>query len=407
MDTWIIADSKNAALPLRESLRRQQLDCKASHILTTNDIHGSTGPVAGATGLVFLATGQLNSSHLELLSRVRAIVAADAKVVVVASGADQSLVLRAVRAGANDILSADASLDVELAGLIARVRLEGHRTITKGRAFTILPCHSPSDANVLAVNLATSIALLSRSCGVLDFHFRGGDLSLLLNLQPRHTLVDLLCQTEPIDEAMFRQALTAHKSGLELLAGPMSFGSLRNVALQACEQVISWAKQCWSVVIINCDDVQHAERIRALAASDDVILAARLDIASLHRTSKHVEFLASSHVPLNRVHIVLIATGQPGELPVASMKKILRVSHVHCIPDDPVATLMSINVGNPLVIEAPNSKPAIAIKKLAESMLGIPAEQVAAPSRYSAAAVKAATLLSLSALPFCKQLPTQ
>src|SRR5690606_28948710 len=108
------------------------------------------------------------------------------------------------------------------ADFIARVRLESQRTSPRGRVLTIVPCHASSDANVLTVNIAAWIALQVKSCGALDFHFRGGDLAILLKLEPRHTIVDLLNLTEPIDEAMFRQALTDHECGLQLLAGPTS-----------------------------------------------------------------------------------------------------------------------------------------------------------------------------------------
>jgi len=49
------------------------------------------------------------------------------------------------------------------------------------------------------VNLAAVVARRQKACGLLDFHFRGGDISVLLNVKPRHTVLDLLGQRDTID----------------------------------------------------------------------------------------------------------------------------------------------------------------------------------------------------------------
>ena len=54
----------------------------------------------------------------------------------------------------------------------------------------VVPCQMPSDASILAVNLAAVLAQGGSRCGLLDFQLRGGDLAMLLKLTPRHTLYD-------------------------------------------------------------------------------------------------------------------------------------------------------------------------------------------------------------------------
>ena len=162
-----------------------------------------------------------------------------------------------------------------------------------------MPCHAPADANVLASNLAAVIASYMKTCGVLDFHFRGGDLAILLKLTPRHTIMDLLSQTETIDEVMFRQALTVHDIGIELLAGPPAACRHEGSRRAGVSTDYRIGTRRWPVVVINSEDLHHAEQIRAIATSDDVLLTMRLDVASLHRTQKHIEFFMRSHLCSN------------------------------------------------------------------------------------------------------------
>jgi MinD-like ATPase involved in chromosome partitioning or flagellar assembly len=97
-----------------------------------------------------------------------------------------------------------------------------------------------------------------------------------------------------------------------------------------------------------------------------------------------------------------MGTGQSGELPVSAVKKVLNVPDLFCIPDDPVATIMSINLGNPLVIERPSSKISQSITKLAESLIHYLEDVTRGSALRPATAVKAAAVIALNTLPFCK-----
>jgi Flp pilus assembly CpaE family ATPase len=403
MDTWILADSDSVTTRVIDSLRKMGIECPATRILKTGMIGLDTSAVAGFSGTIFYTATRLEDAHLEALRGIRAAVDSEAKLAVVSPvGPDHGTVLKAIRAGASDFLSVDENFDADLASFISRVRFDRKQKDEPGRIVTIIPCHSASDANILAVNLSAVIASRLGSCGLLDFHFRGGDLAMLLKLSPRHTLFDLLRQQNTVDEAMFQQALTSHVSGIQLLAGPTSFHDLKNIRPHACQQIIGLSQRMWPVVVINSEDMQHAEQIRATASSDVVILTMRLDVVSLHRAQQHLAFLTENRVLREHVHIVAMGTGHAGELPLAAVKKILQISAVTCIPDDPVATIMSINVGNPLVLERPHAKVSQAIAKFAESLIGYVGGANQSSASGAGVAVKAAAAVALQTLPFCK-----
>jgi pilus assembly protein CpaE len=403
MDAWIVADSDNIAARVGSSLRRLAINCPPTHTLTADSVGPAMGLIAGIDGLVFYVISDLEPVHIDAVRRVRAAVGNEARMAIVSAVApDHGKVLAAIRAGASDFLFADDRLDHEIASFVARAATDRKQINTRAHVITIVPCRSTSDANLLAINLATAIAARVKSCGLLDFHFRGGDLALLLKLSPRHTLIDLLGQTDAIDEVMFEQALVAHESGIQLLAGPTAFSELKNVRLQTCQQIISLAQRFWPVAIINSEDIQHAEQIRAMAVSDEVILTIRLDMVSLRCAQQHIEFLTRNRVLHDHIHVVAMGAGYSGELSATAVKKVLQVANLVCIPDDPVAMIKSINVGNPLVLEHPNGKASQAITKLAESLLGSVKGDDQTGSMRSTAAAKAAAVVALHALPFFK-----
>jgi pilus assembly protein CpaE len=402
MDVWIIADADPLAARIRESLQHLAIECPATHISRMEPIGHQADAVADFDGLVFFAAQHIDPAYIEVLRQIRAVVEDDAKIVVISSARDHGIVLNAIRAGASDFLSLDDNLHEELVNFVTRVKSERKQKHINGRVLSVVPCHAPGDASLVAANLAAVIAMRTESCGLLDFHLRGGDLALLLKVAPRHTLMDLLKPDISIDETMFEQALTRHESGIRLLAGPKPFSDLRNIRPQLCQQIISLAQRSHQFVIINTEDAQHAEQVRALAGSNDILLTTRLDVVSLRRAQQHIEFMTRNRVLLEHIHVVALGVGHAGELPIGAVKKVLQMSSVHCIPDDPISTIRSINLGNPLVCETPHAKISQAITALADLFVG-QSDPTAKPSgRPPIGTVKAAAIIALNTLPFCR-----
>jgi pilus assembly protein CpaE len=104
-------------------------------------------------------------------------------------------------------------------------------------------------------------------------------------------------------------------------------------------------------------------------SSDEVVLVTRLDLVSLHRARHHVEFIVRHGAPRERIHVVAMGTGLPGELPPKSVTNLLGTP-VSCVPSDEGSMTASINVGNPLVLEAPRAPISKAIVAFTEQLSG-------------------------------------
>jgi pilus assembly protein CpaE len=399
MDTWVIADTDKLAARICESLALLAIDCPPTQVTQIASIGFHLNELAEFEGLVFFAADDIDSACIEALRRITAVLKEGAKLVVISSVRDHGTVLNAIRAGASDFLNIDDFHD-ELVNFVTRIKSERKQKHVHGHITSVVPCYSPADASFISANLAAVIAARAGSCGLLDFHLRGGDLALLLKLTPRHTLIDLLKQDISIDGTMLEQALTPHDSGIRLLAGPKPFSDLRNIRPQLCQQIINLAQRSHPFVIVNTEDSQHAEQVRALAGSDDILLTMRLDVVSLHRAQQHIEFMTRNQVLREHIHVVALGIGHSGELPINAVKKVLQISSLHCIPDDPISTIRSINVGNPIVNENPHAKISQAIATLADLIVKRPENDAKVTAPITA--VKAAAIVALNTLPFCK-----
>jgi pilus assembly protein CpaE len=155
-------------------------------------------------------------------------------------------------------------------------------------------------------------------------------------------------------------------------------------------------------VTVNSEDILHAEQIHALASSDHIVLTMRLDLVSVYRAQQHLTYLRQNHVPVDRICLVAMSTGGSAELPRNSVAKVLGGAEVHYLPDDPESSMAGINIGNPVVLEAPRSKLSQAIEHFSDSFLGLTESSMQETKRLSTSRLRAAAVLTLSALSFCK-----
>jgi pilus assembly protein CpaE len=345
--------------------------------------------------LFVFAVRQLHESHIDQVQRIRAAFVG--MLAVVATLPPQSLLLKVIRAGADDFIDADADLDLDVEELVSRCESSKLRSDGESHLITVIPCQSSSDGNLLSLNIAALLAQKRSMSLLLDFHMRGGDLALMLALSPQHTFLELVRQRRNIDRAMLEQALTVHRSGIRLLAGPEMFSDLQDIQLHVSQQILDIAKMIAPNVVVSIEDLQHAEQVHALTKSDTVVLVARTNLVSLARAKQHVKYLLQIHVPLERICVVALSPGVDGELPIGSFKKILRMSRVHLVSEDVHAVNMSINVGNPLVFESPKSKMSRGLVELVEQLRNANA-LLEDDAKATANSTKPASVLSLNPL---------
>ncbi|QEG39619.1 AAA family ATPase [Roseimaritima ulvae] len=366
MQVWIITEDDALTTRLKASLRGLGIDCPGERITAFQSAGEWTWEASDAPRVCFLAVHSIRPKHLQVLQHLRTV--SQLQVVVVSQLADSETTLQIFRAGASDALIWRSDLRDQLAKLMHRLRADQTGTSRSGKMITVVPSGDLGDANLLSVNLAATIARCTGDCGLIDLHLRGGDLATMLKLAPTHTLYALLTQKQGVDESMIEQTLAAHATGIRLLASPKMFSRLNNVHASLCRPILRYLKASRPCTVVNTDDAIHAGQLRALALSDAVLVTTRLDIVSLARAKETLRFLQANHSSHIDLHVVAMRSGHISELPVKAVCKLLEITELVCIPDDPVAITASLNIGNPLVHEYPQSAFATAIQHWAEKL---------------------------------------
>jgi Flp pilus assembly CpaE family ATPase len=399
MECWVIGDNQDLSERIRKALQHLNQRCPETHLISLADADRTPQMSETVNGIAFIALPTVGHDDIEIIRSIRKV--SQLRMVLVSSGADNASIVNAIRAGVSDYLDKDQDLVSEVSCCLSRIKRAESEQKPKSFTISIVPCHVASDSSILATNLAAVIAQKQGSCCLLDFQLRGGDLALLLKLQPLHSIYDLISQPQSVDEGMFQQALAPHESGLHLLAGPQLFSDLRGIDPSSCKDIVGHAQGLFPYVVIATEDIQHSEQIHALSHSDQVVLTMRPDLLSLHRAKQHIDFMLAHDINNDRVQVAVMGVGLGGELPIVAIKKVLNNTAVHAVPDDATALTLSINVGNPVVLESPKSRASQGILKLASSLVGNDSEVLLSKPEGMLGA-KAAVLLALNTLSFCK-----
>lgn len=320
--------------------------------------------------IVFFCSETFSTSELATLKKLCGLRSKEVKVVAVGKLEHSDKILEVIRCGAIDYLDIQRGLPESLTAVCERIRAFERKASTSGKLFAVVSPVGGSGASFLACNLAAALAQQAQTCGLIDLHLRGGDLSQLLNVMPRHSLASLAGKIQHLDASMLEQSLINHECGVSLLAGPEPFSDYRQITVDAVQRILNLVRERFPFVVVDLEDLEHAEQLRTLAVAERVLILLRPDYVALSRCKRYLDHLTRAAVPREHVTVVVNRTGQPRELPLDCMSKALDHPLSHFIPNDPAAVSVSYNLGTPLVVSDGKSPAGQAVWRLARELLG-------------------------------------
>jgi len=360
MRVFVAGDNEAINAQVQAVVARNDLECLATDVASLDNAAQAVA-FARRDLTVFIMPPDSNRG----LAVLRELRGATQQPVLVAGPADNpKLILQILREGADEYLDKD-DLGAELETALARLKLKRQASTCDGKVIGVLAASGGAGSSTVAANLAAALAQDVDHTALFDMRLRCGDQTLLFDLKPTHTLADLCRSRERMDQSMLQQSLVRHQSGVQLLAAPSSVHDIPAVTPSGVRQTLSMARALMPFVVLDLDRTLGPEQVAAVVQADTVLLVLRLDIVSLHNTSRTLEHLDKLGITAERVRLVVNRYRQPKELPVRKAEQVLGIKFFHLVPDDPARVNSSINNGVPVVIESPRAKISRNIMELA------------------------------------------
>jgi pilus assembly protein CpaE len=290
---------------------------------------------------------------------------------IVASESDPSVMLEAMRAGANEFLQEPitaTALEQAIARLVA------HRVSpasTAGEVFAFTGAKGGVGTTTVAVNVATALAKGAPSQTLFaDLHLAHGDAALLFGAAPRFSIMDALENTHRFDEAFFRGLITPTKSSVALLASS-DRALAEHPGTQNFRAVVEFAAQLYRYVVVDVP-ASDVAALDALDATSRIVVVTNQELSAVRNASRVASSLRQRY-GRDRILVIVNRSDKQAEINQSDIEKVVDSKVKHMITSDYRLALQALNNGRPLALDNHN-KLAAGFRSLARDLAKVDSE---------------------------------
>ena len=241
------------------------------------------------------------------------------------------------------------------------------RASRDAHVFTVFSTKGGSGKTVIATNLAVNFARHGSRTLLVDLDLHSGDDALVLGLSPRWTVLDLVQSPGDLDAEKLAGFVTKHSSGVDLLPAPTRPDEEELVAVDRLEPLLEVARSSYDVVIIDTSSQFSPATLLAIDNTDTLVLVGASDVPTIKSLKIALETLELLEVDLHDVRIVMNRSGAKVGLDDRDVERTLRREITYTLPSDK-AIPISVNRGQPVVLDNPRSRVARSLVEMARSL---------------------------------------
>lgn len=278
----------------------------------------------------------------------------------------------ALRAGVREVV-ADGD-DATLVEAVRRVRQVAAQLAPSsgqkkdGKVITVFSPKGGVGKTVVSVNMSLYLAARGKRVLLIDLDLSFGDVALTMHLSPRNTIADLVSLSGNLDKAGLAKATTTHPSGVAVVAAPMQLDDAESVSPALVSEIISVARQEYDFIVIDTPPMFTDQALAAMDVTDKLVLVATLDIGALKGIRVAAQTLDMLQVATASRALVVNRSNPRSGLKVADVSSSLGAPVAAEIPEDPVVA-PAVNDGSPVILSAPRSPSAAALRFLVDSQV--------------------------------------
>lgn len=236
-------------------------------------------------------------------------------VILIRPRLDTVIVTEAIRAGMRDVIG-----DRDMTQLNAAVKRSQRITQQmqsavgdapsaeqrKGHVVTVFSAKGGCGKTTVSTSLAAHLASSGQgTVALVDLDLAFGDVSITMQMEPKHSIADVLTLGDKLDSTALLQLLGHHRSGVHVLAAPPSPEFAEKIDESLVAEVLRTLADHYDYVVIDTPPALDGPTLAAFDASDVVAMLTTLDIPSLKNTKLSLETLKILGYPESRLRLVL------------------------------------------------------------------------------------------------------
>lgn len=219
------------------------------------------------------------------------------------------------------------------------------------------------------VNLAIALARLNKKILVLDCDLQFGDVATVSGIDNKATIAELLQEQPNPNINMIRKYLLYHKTGINILAAPKNVEYAEKITTEHIEKILSTVRPYYDYILIDTSDSFNEVLLQCCEQSSEIFMFTRADISTLMHT-KQCLTLFDSLAQKEKIRMINFKLQKAGRITKADVSRVLGLDVWQEIPFDNNRTTDSINKGNPIIVDYPNSTVSKCCEAIAKEIVG-------------------------------------
>ncbi len=295
-------------------------------------------------------------------------------VVLVREVVDTEVLTRAMHSGIREVV---ADSDIAAIGTAldraqeVSVALRGNAPATQlGKVLTVFSPKGGVGKTTMSVNLALALASVpGRSVCLVDMDLAFGDVAITLQLFPTHSIEHLIGSEDSLDYSLVESVLTAHDSGLMVLAAPNLPDARDRVTGALVTRVIKTLQEHFDYIVVDSAPTFDEQTLTALDGTDECVIVATLDVPTLKNVRVALDTLDMLSIALDHRHLLLNRADDQVGLGADKVESILGMAVAARLATS-IDIAAATNAGQPIVMSSPDHDSSKVVRALATRLTG-------------------------------------
>jgi pilus assembly protein CpaE len=309
----------------------------------------ATGPPSADVDMVVVDARADMNVGAAAIEQIRAALPHVA-VFAVAADAEPTLILQAMRAGANEFFAWPPPDDALIEALErTAARRQATATARQTRTFVFFGAKGGTGTTTLAVNCGVELANITKQPTlILDLKQGLGEVGLFLGIRSRYSVLDAVDNLHRLDAEFLKELVVSHKSGMDILAGSDQFERPGATDASGLEEVFRLAAQQYDYIVVDAGCQSNPCTTAALYTADTIFFVTNPDIPSVRNAQRLLDRIGQLGACRERVQILLNRASEPYPIPLTQIEAVLGHPIYHTFPSDYRTVSTALNSGAPV-----------------------------------------------------------
>lgn len=292
----------------------------------------------------------------------------------ISSERSAELIVKAIRAGADELLSTMPTAE-ELLKAFVRVVEKRNRHVGSGEApSNVIAVHAPhggAGVTTLAVNLAVAIRRLSnQDVCIVDLDLQCGETPVFLDFKPLYTILDVCQGITNLDASFMKGALYTHSTGISILPAPLNLEDCELVTAASFERILDTLRQMFPYIVIDTSAHLTETTLVAIEQANSVYMLTDNMVASVRAVQRSLDTFVRLGIDPAGFHFVVNRPVGRSEIKPKDVAEALKCEIGYSLPVDEATCIAAANQGVPLHKVNSRSPLVDAIATIAKAEVG-------------------------------------